>query len=239
MRGMFVVPQKLPIAACNGVDGVRSFAASRKGKGVSRGKKLTSSEGQEADEKPQKKGPKTAYSLFQHQSGPAILAKHGPTSNGPTTLADRSRILATAWKNLSEAEKATYAAQIVVGSSKPPVTLPRSTYQLFMRQCASEILAKHPEVSTIGDRSKLLAAEWKKVSPEEKARLAAEMEKIAPAKPKKSVSRINKYATFVKLNYHTVAKENPGLKTTEVMQKVASLWKTLSDSQKAAYSFPE
>ena len=63
-----------------------------------------------------------------------------------------------------------YAAQIVVGSDKPPVSLPRSTYQLFVRQSASEILAKHPEVNTIGDRSKLMAAEWKKVSAEEKAR---------------------------------------------------------------------
>lgn len=63
-----------------------------------------------------------------------------------------------------------YAAQSVVGSDKPPVSLPRSTYQLFMRQSASEILAKHPEVNTLGDRSKLLAAEWKKVSSEDKAR---------------------------------------------------------------------
>ncbi|CAL8463518.1 g3052 [Coccomyxa elongata] len=231
MRGTFVVPQKLPIVACNGVDGVRSFAASRKGKGLSRGQKITSSKGEEGDEKPKKKGPKTAYSLFQHQTGPAILAKHGPK-----TLADRSRILAAAWKNLSEAEKATYAAQIVVGSDKPPVSLPRSTYQLFMRQSASEILAKHPEVNTIGDRSKLLAAEWKKVSSEDKARLAAEMEKIAPAKLKKSISPTNKYARFVKENYHTVAKENSGLKSTEVMAKVASLWKTMTDSEKAAYS---
>ena len=37
MRGTFVVPQKVPIVACNGVDGVRSFAGSRKGKGLSRG----------------------------------------------------------------------------------------------------------------------------------------------------------------------------------------------------------
>ncbi len=68
--------------------------------------KITSSKDEEADEKPKKKGPKTAYSLFQHQTGPAILAKHGPT-----TLGNSSRILAAAWKNLSEAEKATCAPE--------------------------------------------------------------------------------------------------------------------------------
>ena len=37
MRGILVVPQKLPKVACSGVDGVRLFAASRKGKVLSRG----------------------------------------------------------------------------------------------------------------------------------------------------------------------------------------------------------
>lgn len=54
------------------------------------------------DEEPKKKGPRNAYQLFQKQSGPAILAKLGPTS-----LPERSRILAGAWKKLSDAEKAT------------------------------------------------------------------------------------------------------------------------------------
>ncbi len=63
-----------------------------------------------------------------------------------------------------------YAAQIVVGSSKPLSSLPRNTYQLFVRQSSTEILAKHPEVKTIADRSRVLAAEWKRVPAEEKDR---------------------------------------------------------------------
>lgn len=54
-----------------------------------------------AEEEPKKKGPRNAYQEFQSQSGPAILAKHSAT-----TLPERSRILAGAWKKLSDAEKA-------------------------------------------------------------------------------------------------------------------------------------
>lgn len=54
-----------------------------------------------AEDEPKKKGPRNAYQEFQSQSGPAILAKHGAT-----TLPERSRILAGAWKKLPDAEKA-------------------------------------------------------------------------------------------------------------------------------------
>ncbi len=46
---------------------------------------------------------------------------------------------------------------------------PRTAYALFVRENAAKITEAHPGLS-IGERSKLTAAEWKKVSPEEKAR---------------------------------------------------------------------
>ena len=46
---------------------------------------------------------------------------------------------------------------------------PRTAYALFQKEQASQILAKH-NAGSIGERSKILAAEWKKVSAEEKAR---------------------------------------------------------------------
>ena len=48
---------------------------------------------------------------------------------------------------------------------------PRTAYALFQKEQGSQILAKH-KAGSIGERSKILAAEWKKVSEEEKARCA-------------------------------------------------------------------
>ena len=45
---------------------------------------------------------------------------------------------------------------------------PRNAYQLFQSQFGPEILAKH-KGATIGERSQLMAAAWKKMSEQEKA----------------------------------------------------------------------
>ena len=56
---------------------------------------------------------------------------------------------------------------------------PRSAYSMFQKESGPQILAKHKGVS-IGDRSKILAAEWKKVSEAEKARQASPGKQSCP-----------------------------------------------------------
>ena len=46
---------------------------------------------------------------------------------------------------------------------------PRTAYALFQKEQGSQVLAKH-KAGSIGERSQILAAEWKKVSADEKAR---------------------------------------------------------------------
>jgi hypothetical protein len=48
-----------------------------------------------------KKAPRTAYQLFQKESGPAILA-----DKATLTLGERSKVLAEAWKQTPAEEKA-------------------------------------------------------------------------------------------------------------------------------------
>ena len=64
-------------------------------------------------------------------------------------------------------------ARVVLDSPKLPAKLPRSAYQLWMKQAGSDILSKlGGTFDNVGQRAKALSAEWKKVSEEEKARCA-------------------------------------------------------------------
>ena len=64
-------------------------------------------------------------------------------------------------------------ARVVLDSPKLPAKLPRSAYQLWMKQAGPDILSKlGGSFDNVGQRAKALSAEWKKVSEEEKARCA-------------------------------------------------------------------
>ena len=75
--------------------------------------------------------PRSAYSLFQRESGPQILAKHKGVS-----LGDRSKILAAAWKKVSEAEKARQAwpgkQNCLVSSCQHKNSLPQTIPLAFL-----------------------------------------------------------------------------------------------------------
>lgn len=43
------------------------------------------------------------------------------------------------------------------------------------------------------------------------------------------------YIIFIKIEYKTIANENPDLKPTEMMKKLGSVWKTMSDTEKSKY----
>ncbi len=62
-------------------------------------------------------------------------------------------------------------ARVVLDTPKVPTKLPRSTYQLWLKQSGPAILKEiGGTYSNVGQRSKVLAAEWKKVSEEEHSR---------------------------------------------------------------------
>ena len=62
-------------------------------------------------------------------------------------------------------------ARIILDSPKLPAKLPRSAYQLWMKQAGPDILSRlGGTFDNVGQRSTALSAEWKKVSEEEKAR---------------------------------------------------------------------
>lgn len=176
------------------------------------------------------KGPRTAYALFQKEQGSQILAKHKAGSIG-----ERSQILAAEWKKVSADEKASLQARVVLDSPKLPAKLPRSAYQLWMKQAGSDILSKlGGTFDNVGQRAKALSAEWKKVSEEEKARLQGELEKIAPARkrPAKKTAT-SAYAFYVQEQFSSHRKA--GMDTKDVMKALGAAWSTLSVSEKEAY----
>ena len=62
-------------------------------------------------------------------------------------------------------------ARVVLDTPSVPSKMPRSAYQLWMKQSGPEILKKLGGTFTnVGERSKLLSVEWKKVSEEERTR---------------------------------------------------------------------
>ena len=62
-------------------------------------------------------------------------------------------------------------ARIVLDTPRVPAKLPRSAYQLWMKQSGPAILKEiGGTFSNVGQRSKVLSAEWKKVSEEERSR---------------------------------------------------------------------
>ncbi len=62
-------------------------------------------------------------------------------------------------------------ARVVLDTPSVPSKMPRSAYQLWMKQSGPEILKKLGGTFTnVGERSKLLSVEWKKVSEEERSR---------------------------------------------------------------------
>ena len=75
---------------------------------------------------------------------------------------------------ISPAGLRSLAARIVLDTPKVPAKLPRSAYQLWMKQSGSAILKEvGGTYSNVGQRAKALSAEWKKVSAEERSRSAA------------------------------------------------------------------
>ncbi len=62
-------------------------------------------------------------------------------------------------------------ARIVLDTPRVPAKLPRSAYQLWLKQSGPAILKEiGGTYSNVGQRSKVLSAEWKKVSEEERSR---------------------------------------------------------------------
>lgn len=62
-------------------------------------------------------------------------------------------------------------ARVVLDAPAVPAKMPRSAYQLWMKQSGPEILKQlGGTFDNVGQRAKLLSAEWKKVSEEEKTR---------------------------------------------------------------------
>lgn len=65
------------------------------------------------------------------------------------------------------------AARVVLDTATVPAKLPRSAYQLWMKQSGPAILKEvGGTFSNVGQRAKVLSAEWKKVSEEERSRSA-------------------------------------------------------------------
>ena len=73
------------------------------------------------------------------------------------------RLLDDAWRCLSVQD----AADVNELTKKTAEKRPRTAYALFVRESAAKFTAAHPGLS-IGERSKLTAAEWKKVPQEVK-----------------------------------------------------------------------
>lgn len=62
-------------------------------------------------------------------------------------------------------------ARVILDTPSVPSKMPRSAYQLWMKQTGPEILKKlGGTFANVGERSKLLSVEWKKVSEEERSR---------------------------------------------------------------------
>ena len=60
---------------------------------------------------------------------------------------------------------------MVLDAPKVPAKMPRSAYQLWMKQSGPALLKElGGTYSNVGQRAKALSAEWKKVSEEERAR---------------------------------------------------------------------
>ena len=51
-----------------------------------------------------------------------------------------------------------------------PPKLPRSAYVLFSKEAGPAIMAARPEITNFAERSKAVAAEWKRLPEQERAR---------------------------------------------------------------------
>jgi hypothetical protein len=133
-----------------------------------------------------------------------------------------------------------------------------NSFILFCRDNRDKIKEKNPEMKAI-DITKKLAEMWKDLedeekkeyqekSKEDKERYVRELEDYEPKEgfknPKKSPSpkkpsspkrSLSSYIFFCNDKREEIKKNNPEMKTTEIMAEMGKLWKVLSDKKKKPY----